>query len=70
MSSEKITETIKDTPDKSQDKTFDLYIIDGKAYDLTDWIPIHPGGAIWFARSNGRDISAAVHAYHKNPAFI
>ena len=24
----------------------------------------HPGGAIWFIRSSGRDISMAVHAYH------
>ena len=45
----------------------DLFIIDGNAYDLREWIPKHPGGAIWFARSHGRDISAAIHSYHSNP---
>jgi predicted heme/steroid binding protein len=54
--------------DPGAPKVFDNYIVDGKVYDLTDWIPKHPGGEIWFARSNGRDISAAIHAYHKNPA--
>lgn len=35
-----------------------------------DWIPKHPGGSIWFARANGRDISAAVHTYHKTPKLM
>lgn len=43
------------------------YIIDGKVYDLSEWINKHPGGSTWFARSNGRDISVAMHAYHKEP---
>lgn len=47
---------------------FPYFVIDGKVYDLTEWIPQHPGGARWFSRSNGRDISAAFHAYHKDPA--
>ena len=51
------------TPEKS----FDLYVVDGKTYDLTEWIPKHPGGSLWFARCQGRDISAVVHAYHSNP---
>lgn len=43
------------------------FIIDGKVYNLNDWIPKHPGGRIWFApRIEGRDISMAVHAYHKD----
>lgn len=43
------------------------YIIDDKVYDLKDWIPIHPGGSLWFSRSYGRDISTLVHSYHANP---
>jgi len=43
------------------------YIVDGEVYDLREWIPLHPGGARWFSRSNGRDISPAIHAYHANP---
>lgn len=62
------------TPTAKEEKKipdfYDLYIIDGKSYDLMDWIPKHPGGSIWFARSNGRDISAAVHTYHKHPKVL
>lgn len=43
------------------------YIIDDKVYDLKDWIPIHPGGSLWFSRSYGRDISTLIHTYHTNP---
>lgn len=43
------------------------WVIDGRVFDLTPFIPKHPGGARWFARSHGRDISAAVHHYHSNP---
>jgi hypothetical protein len=35
---------------------------------LKEFIPRHPGGSLWFARSNGRDISAALFAYHENPS--
>src|SRR5262249_24930170 len=35
---------------------------------LTDWIKLHPGGGTWFGPSQGRDISALVHTYHRDPA--
>lgn len=64
-------------PENKREKPFFLhhakypyYIIDGKVYDLADWIPVHPGGVHWFIRSHGRDISAAVHAYHENQELI
>ena len=48
-------------------KTPKYFIIDGKVYNLEQWIPKHPGGAIWFhEKVEGRDISMAVHAYHKD----
>jgi hypothetical protein len=50
-----------------EESGYDLFIIDGKSYDLREWAKKHPGGSIWFSRSHGRDISAAVHAYHKDP---
>ena len=28
----------------------------------------HPGGSIWFAQTEGRDISALLHTYHRDPA--
>jgi hypothetical protein len=45
-----------------------FWIVDGKAYDFTEWTRIHPGGATWFGPSQGRDISALVHTYHRDPA--
>jgi fatty acid desaturase len=43
------------------------WIVDGKAYDFTEWLKIHPGGSNWFGPSMGRDISAVVHTYHRDP---
>ena len=45
-----------------------FWIVDGKAYDFTEWMTIHPGGGTWFGPSQGRDISALVHTYHRDPA--
>ncbi len=49
-----------------QDRPF--WIVDGRAYDFTEWMSRHPGGAIWFAQTEGRDISALLHTYHREPA--
>ena len=40
---------------RGDELAYPYFIIDGKAYDLTDWIAKHPGGARWFSRANGRD---------------
>jgi fatty acid desaturase len=45
-----------------------FWIVDGCAYDLTDWMGRHPGGATWFQQTQGRDISALLHTYHREPA--
>jgi fatty acid desaturase/cytochrome b5-like protein len=45
-----------------------FWIVDGKAYDFTDWMKLHPGGETWFGPSQGRDISAVLHTYHRDPA--
>jgi hypothetical protein len=45
-----------------------FWIVDGRAYDFTDWMRRHPGGATWFGSSQGRDISALFHTYHRDPA--
>jgi fatty acid desaturase len=44
-----------------------FWIVDGRAYDFTDWMKVHPGGATWFGPSQGRDISALLHTYHRDP---
>jgi len=45
-----------------------FWIVDGRAYDFTEWIGQHPGGSMWFTQSVGRDISALLHTYHPEPA--
>ena len=45
-----------------------FWIVDGRAYDLTEWMRIHPGGMTWFGPTQGRDISAVLHTYHRDPA--
>src|ERR1700684_3183451 len=45
-----------------------FWIVDGRAYDLTEWMGLLPGSAIWFAQTEGRDISALLHTYHRDPA--
>ena len=47
--------------------SYPYWVVDGVVYDLTPFIPMHPGGTRWFSRSHGRDISAAVMNYHINP---
>jgi cytochrome b involved in lipid metabolism len=47
-----------------------FWIVDGSAYDFTEWMSRHPGGAMWFRTSQGRDISALFHTYHRDPAVL
>lgn len=43
------------------------WIVDGRAYDFSDWMLDHPGGAFWLRWSQGRDISILFHVYHRDP---
>ena len=45
-----------------------FWIVDGHAYDFTEWMSRHPGGSAWFQQTQGRDISALLHTYHREPA--
>ena len=70
-----MTETLSDGSPRSSPRTGTVlpqgqpfWIVDGRAYDLTEWMKIHPGGATWFGPSQGRDISALLHTYHRDPA--
>jgi hypothetical protein len=44
-----------------------FWIVDGEAYDLREWMKHHPGGSAWFVTTQGRDISALFHSYHRDP---
>ena len=48
----------------------DVWVYKGRAYDLSDWIAKHPGGAFFIGRTKNRDITSIIHAYHKNPEVI
>jgi len=70
-----MSETISQAPDRSSPRTGTVlpqgrpfWIVDGRAYDFTEWIKLHPGGAMWFRQTEGRDISALLHTYHREPA--
>ena len=39
-------------------------IIDDSVYDITHWIPRHPGGSIPLVQYAGRDMTDAFRAYH------
>ena len=43
------------------------WVVDGEEYDLTEFIPKHPGGMDMFVWSNGRDITIPVYTYHRDP---
>jgi fatty acid desaturase len=47
-----------------------VWVYNGKAYDLTDWISKHPGGAFFIGRTRNRDITSIVGSYHRNPEAI
>jgi len=46
-----------------------IYMVDGKMYDLKDFIPMHPGGVRWF-KTPHVDITAELNTYHDNPQKI
>lgn len=48
----------------------DMWVYNGRAYDLSEWIAKHPGGAFFIGRTKNRDITSIIHAYHKNPEGI
>ncbi|HEY9738710.1 MAG TPA: cytochrome b5-like heme/steroid binding domain-containing protein, partial [Trichocoleus sp.] len=47
-----------------------VWIYDGEAYDLTDFIKRHPGGEFFIGRTKNRDITALVNVLHRNPAKV
>lgn len=47
-----------------------VWVYNGKAYDLSDWISKHPGGEFFIGRTKNRDITSIIGSYHKNPEGI
>ncbi len=47
-----------------------VWVYNGRAYDLSDWIAKHPGGAFFIGRTRNRDITSIIGSYHRNPETI
>jgi hypothetical protein len=47
-----------------------VWIYDGQAYDLTEFIAKHPGGQFFIGRTKNRDITTIVNIFHPNPAKV
>ncbi len=44
-----------------------VWIYQGEAYNLTEFIAKHPGGQFFIGRTKNRDITAIVNIFHRNP---
>jgi Cytochrome b5-like Heme/Steroid binding domain len=44
-----------------------VWIYNGEAYDLSDFIKRHPGGEFFIGRMKNRDITTLVNVLHRNP---
>merc|ERR1712216_480417 len=44
-----------------------IWFVNGKTYDLRQWLPLHPGGSL-FLVWHGRDMTITFNTYHKDPA--
>ncbi|MBD2776506.1 cytochrome b5-like heme/steroid binding domain-containing protein [Iningainema tapete] len=44
-----------------------VWVYDGEAYDLSDFIKQHPGGEFFIGRMKNRDITTLINIFHPNP---
>jgi Cytochrome b5-like Heme/Steroid binding domain len=44
-----------------------VWVYEGEAYDLTDFIKQHPGGGYFIGRMRNRDITIMINIFHPNP---
>lgn len=47
-----------------------VWVYDGQAYDLSDFVKHHPGGEFFIGRMKNRDITTLVNVLHRNPAKV
>jgi hypothetical protein len=55
------------SPEKVSAIMPDVWIYDGEAYDLSDFVKKHPGGEFFIGRMKNRDITTLVNIFHRNP---
>ncbi len=44
-----------------------VWVYEGEAYDLSDFIKQHPGGGFFIGRMRNRDITTLINIFHPNP---
>ena len=59
-------EKAEQNPDDSPPSLPNVWIYDGEAYDLSDFIKLHPGGEFFIGRMKNRDITILVNIFHPN----
>jgi Cytochrome b5-like Heme/Steroid binding domain len=47
-----------------------VWVYEGDAYDLSNFIKHHPGGEFFIGRMKNRDITTLVNVLHRNPAIV
>jgi Cytochrome b5-like Heme/Steroid binding domain len=47
-----------------------VWVYEGDAYDLSDFIKLHPGGEFFIGRMKNRDITTLVNVLHRNPTKV
>jgi Cytochrome b5-like Heme/Steroid binding domain len=47
-----------------------VWVYEGNAYDLSDFIKKHPGGEFFIGRMKNRDITTLVNVLHRNPTNV
>lgn len=55
------------SPELMSKKMPNVWIYEGEAYDLTDFVKRHPGGEFFIGRMKNRDITVLVNILHRNP---
>jgi Cytochrome b5-like Heme/Steroid binding domain len=58
------------SPEFTSNAMPNVWVYDGEAYDLTDFMKRHPGGEFFIGRMKNRDITAVVNIFHSNPAKV
>jgi hypothetical protein len=58
---------VGESPEEPPQRMQNVWIYDGEAYDLTDFIKRHPGGEFFIGRTKNRDITTVVNIFHPNP---
>ncbi|MGP1386001.1 MAG: cytochrome b5 domain-containing protein [Thainema sp.] len=55
-------------PERTSTLMPNVWVYDGDAYDLTEFMTKHPGGEFFIGRMKNRDITTLVNVLHRNPA--